>query len=133
MLTPSISWARAGCKSTPVYECDKLDVCWRADSDAKFKRAFCWASITSGNNCEVPSPTFHFGGGKKVAVRGEGAIGARISVWWPLDEDWYSGCVTAFDAVRQCHTVSYDDGDVEIIRLWAPNQLVNSYRSFTTR
>ncbi|BDA42016.1 probable BsuMI modification methylase subunit YdiP at N-terminal half [Coccomyxa sp. Obi] len=62
--------------------------------------------------------------GAQVAVAGESAIGARISVWWPLDEDWYTGFVTAFDPIQQRHTICYDDGDVEIVCLWAPNQLV---------
>ena len=59
-----------------------------------------------------------------MAVTGESAIGARIFVWWPMDEDWYPGFVTAFDPFRQRHTICYDDGDVEIVCLWAPNQLV---------
>ncbi|CAL8466241.1 g5777 [Coccomyxa elongata] len=80
----------------------------------------CLATGGAARRCLVNRAAAAAAGGHSGA---QGAIGERISVWWPLDEDWYSGCVTAFDAVRQCHTVSYDDGDVEIIRLWAPNQL----------
>ncbi|KAK9823530.1 hypothetical protein WJX72_003470 [[Myrmecia] bisecta] len=62
--------------------------------------------------------------GAQVAILGLQAVGALIKVWWPLDEDFYTGFVSDFDVVRQRHTVCYEDGDVEIIPLWAPNQMI---------
>lgn len=32
--------------------------------------------------------------GAQVAVMGETAIGAKVLVWWPLDEQWYPGMVS---------------------------------------
>ncbi len=64
--------------------------------------------------------------GAQIAVLGEAAIGASVEVWWPLDEDWYRGTVTSFDSFAMQHTVSYEDGDVEILSLWAPNQMVST-------
>ena len=36
-----------------------------------------------------------------------------------------SGVVQDFDRLRHRHTISYQDGDIEIIPLWAPNQMVS--------
>lgn len=38
-----------------------------------------------------------------------------------------SGVVQDFDRLRHRHTVSYQDGDIEIIPLWAPNQMVSPH------
>ncbi len=62
----------------------------------------------------------------QVAVLGDAAVGARVSVWWRQDERYYDGVVESFDKMRQRHTVFYDDGDIELIPLWAPNQMVAS-------
>ena len=63
--------------------------------------------------------------GAQLAVLGEAAIGATVQIWWPLDENWYTGVVTGFDDLRFQHTIAYADGDVEFLKLWAPNQLVS--------
>ena len=47
-------------------------------------------------------------------------------MWWRQDERYYDGLVESFDKIRQRHTVFYDDGDIELIPLWAPNQMVMS-------
>ena len=38
------------------------------------------------------------------------AIGERVRVWWPLDETWYNGVITAFNGEK--HTIKYDADDV---------------------
>ena len=40
-------------------------------------------------------------------------VGAAIEVYWPLEEEFFPGTVSAYDAFNKIHTVSYNDGDVE--------------------
>eukprot|EP00210_Caulerpa_lentillifera_P001820 g1750.t1 len=62
--------------------------------------------------------------GAQVAIHREKAIGAKVELYWPLDQKWFPGTVTGFDMLRLRHTVLYEDGDREIIALWSPCQLV---------
>ncbi|XP_042511174.1 muscle M-line assembly protein unc-89-like [Macadamia integrifolia] len=48
---------------------------------------------------------------------GENLVGSRIKVYWPKDRIYYVGAVSSFDPVKMKHTVSYDDGDKEILTL----------------
>eukprot|EP00171_Calliarthron_tuberculosum_P011146 IDg11146t1 len=44
-------------------------------------------------------------------------VGDTIEVYWPDDETYYAGRVTAFKSVSQRHRVEYFDGDVESLDL----------------
>jgi hypothetical protein len=43
---------------------------------------------------------------------GDGIVGSRVRVWWPMDGVWYRGVVADFNAASQRHRVLYDDGDM---------------------
>ncbi|CAG9467237.1 unnamed protein product [Pedinophyceae sp. YPF-701] len=60
-------------------------------------------------------------GGMLASMR-EGAIGATVEVFWPLDEKFYQGHVIQFDPYKCQHMIKYVDGDVEQIPLWSPMQ-----------
>ncbi|XP_006356243.1 uncharacterized protein [Solanum tuberosum] len=44
-------------------------------------------------------------------------IGAKIKVWWPLEQAFYEGVISSFDSETNKHKVVYDDGEVEKLRL----------------
>ncbi|GLJ16335.1 hypothetical protein SUGI_0276270 [Cryptomeria japonica] len=54
---------------------------------------------------------------KKEKFDYEKLAGHRIKVWWPLDKQFYEGIVQSYDSIQKKHTVLYDDGDVEVLRL----------------
>jgi DNA mismatch repair protein MSH6 len=40
-------------------------------------------------------------------------IGKRVAIYWPTDEEWYNGKVDSYTQETGCHTVTYDDEEVE--------------------
>ncbi|XP_074322612.1 histone-lysine N-methyltransferase ATX2-like isoform X2 [Apium graveolens] len=44
-------------------------------------------------------------------------IGLQCKVYWPLDDDWYTGSVVGYNAESEKHHVEYKDGDEEDIIL----------------
>ena len=49
---------------------------------------------------------------------GKEVVGKRVQVWWPEDEEFYLGTVTAISAGGDGkHTVTYDDGETENVYL----------------
>ena len=40
-----------------------------------------------------------------------------LQVYWPKDNEWYSGTVGEYNAIEKSHTVVYDDGIIEVLDL----------------
>ena len=52
------------------------------------------------------------GASKKAEVVGPRfPEGTRVAVYWPLDEEWYTGTLGEFDASRNLHSITYDDDE----------------------
>lgn len=54
-------------------------------------------------------------------------IGLQCKVYWPLDGEWYSGCVVGYDAESNRHHVRYKDDDEEDLIL--SNEKIKLYVS----
>ncbi|KAJ7979107.1 Histone-lysine N-methyltransferase [Quillaja saponaria] len=54
-------------------------------------------------------------------------IGLQCKVYWPLDADWYSGCVVGYNSETSRHQVKYGDGDEEDLIL--SNEKLKFYMS----
>ncbi|PIA47377.1 hypothetical protein AQUCO_01400210v1 [Aquilegia coerulea] len=77
---------------------------------------------------------------KGVGDMDETLIGQRIKLWSPIDKCYYSGSIDGFDSQNSSHKVTYDNGEVELLRLtnekWeivssvsSPNEETNKCRS----
>ncbi|KAF6152763.1 hypothetical protein GIB67_004592 [Kingdonia uniflora] len=57
-------------------------------------------------------------------------IGQRIRLWSPVDKCFHSGTVDGFDSQNSSHKVSYDNGEVELLRLTNENwEIISSVPS----
>ncbi|XP_024012702.1 uncharacterized protein DDB_G0283697 [Eutrema salsugineum] len=48
---------------------------------------------------------------------GQGLVGSRIRVWWPIDGQFYNGVVDSYNSSKKKHRVLYDDGDKETLNM----------------
>ena len=42
---------------------------------------------------------------------GAQAVDRRVKVFWPEENDWFTGIVSKHDPITDKHTVTYDDGE----------------------
>ncbi|KAL3838565.1 hypothetical protein ACJIZ3_023156 [Penstemon smallii] len=49
-------------------------------------------------------------------IYGENLVGSKVKVWWPDDQEFYSGVIESFDSGKK-HKVLYNDGEVEVLDL----------------
>lgn len=79
----------------------------------------------NGSRCSVSSSKIHkvrsISGLSKCSshrpqLNGE-LVGSRIKVWWPLDKKFYKGVVHSYHLRNKKHSILYDDGEVEVLRL----------------
>ena len=54
---------------------------------------------------------------QRLASQGMSAIGKRIKVYWPEEQQWFRGLVRSYDDASGKHTIHYDDGDRETLDL----------------
>ncbi|KAK9824439.1 hypothetical protein WJX72_010256 [[Myrmecia] bisecta] len=53
----------------------------------------------------------------QVARAGQTAVGARVAIFWPADESYYKGELTAYDSYHKRCKIIYDDGEEEWLAL----------------
>ena len=52
-----------------------------------------------------------------VSLTGHPGIGSRLCIYWPAEQNWYSGQVTAVDGDEGLSRIQYDDGEVQWLHL----------------
>lgn len=60
---------------------------------------------------------------------GAAAVGWKVRVYWPDEEAWFHGTITAFDAGSGRHSVKYDDDDEQDITLGKSSEKVGFLRA----
>ncbi|XP_013590707.1 PREDICTED: VID27-like protein isoform X1 [Brassica oleracea var. oleracea] len=48
---------------------------------------------------------------------GEGLVGQRVNIWWPLDKTFYEGVIKSYCSSKKKHQVLYTDGVIEQLNL----------------
>ncbi|GMH02314.1 hypothetical protein Nepgr_004153 [Nepenthes gracilis] len=80
-------------------------------TSSAFKPKISKPSLTIGSIPSLSTPTSPKG------TYGEEVVDNRVRVYWPLDEEWYEGCIKSFDKRSGKHLVQYDDADEELLDL----------------
>ncbi|EMS62500.1 Histone-lysine N-methyltransferase ATX2 [Triticum urartu] len=74
------------------------------------------ALATTGDSSAGAAASQQSGGG--LPRRKEiGKSPSSSAVFWPLDDDWYKGSITAYTELTKKHSVKYDDGEAEDLTL----------------
>ncbi|XP_057829434.2 histone-lysine N-methyltransferase ASHH3 [Cryptomeria japonica] len=73
---------------------------------------YCGATDCRGFLGAKPKPNSHARSQKIDGIVPK-CIGLRVRVWWPLDQEFYSGTIVGYDTDSDKHRIVYDDGDSE--------------------
>ncbi|XP_031091634.1 uncharacterized protein LOC115996518 [Ipomoea triloba] len=98
-------------KEDEILSADKSSSPQNENLSKKTAKANCLSKENAGNREDT----------EKIAVikasHGEELVGAKIRVWWPMDQKFYEGEISSFDPVKKKHKVVYADGDIEKLNL----------------
>ncbi|KAL5998553.1 hypothetical protein ACLOJK_009496 [Asimina triloba] len=47
----------------------------------------------------------------------QAVVGLKCKVYWPMDKEWYAGCVTVYNSETKQHQIDYKDGESENLNL----------------
>jgi len=64
--------------------------------------------------------------GAILAACKEGAVGAKVQVWWNGDDKFYDGIIAHWDPINTEHTVVYDDYEIGTYKLWQHSELIRA-------
>ncbi|KAL3139573.1 hypothetical protein ABBQ38_003893 [Trebouxia sp. C0009 RCD-2024] len=62
----------------------------------------------------------------KAVSAGYPALGTHLCVYWPTEQAWFAGCLTAYDAQEGLSKISYDDGDEEWLHLVMESYMIST-------